>query len=111
MIPDPAPPYELGVSGMLRERIQRMLDRAAARGVGPEARQAVAGIIHRLVNEPRKWGDPVRNHRKAKLVEYNGRHGGFLAIYSVHERVPIVFLTQLVPQAGHPLFGENFDAP
>jgi hypothetical protein len=95
----------------LRERIQRMLDRAVARGVGPGIQQAVATIFSRLINEPRKWGDPIRNLRNAQQVEYHGRHERFLAVYTVHDRVPIVFVWRLVPQEGNPLFGENFDAP
>ena len=88
-----------------------MLDRAAGRGIGPEVQLAVATIFNQLINDPRKWGDPIRNYRHAQLIEYHGRHGGFLAAYAVHERVPIVFLNQLIPQEGHPLFGEDFDAP
>ena len=42
---------------------------------------------------------------------YHGRHDRLLAVYTIHVRVPIVFLWQVVPQDGHPLFGENFDAP
>ena len=105
MSPDPAPPYEFGLSDALRERIQRMLDRAAARGIGPEIQEAVATIFSRLINEPRKW----RPDPEAQQVEYHGRHNRFLAVYTVHDRVPIVFLWKLIPQEGNPLFGENFD--
>lgn len=111
MIPDPAPPYELGMSGALRERIRRMLERATARGVGPETHEDISTIFERLINEPRKWGDPIANLRNAQQVEHHGRHRRFLAVYTVHDRVPIVFLWKLIPQEGHPLFGENFDAP
>ena len=34
MIPDPAPPFEFGCSAALSERVQRMLDRAHALGIG-----------------------------------------------------------------------------
>ena len=111
MIPDPSPPFEFGVSGAVRERIGRMLARAATRGIRPEVERSVAFILDHLVMEPRTWGDPVWNLRNAEQVTYHGRHDRLLAVYTVHERVPIVFLWQIVPQEGHPLFGENFDAP
>lgn len=43
-------------------------------------------------------------------MEYHGRHNQLLCVYSVHVRIPTVVITQLVPQDGHPLLGENFDA-
>jgi hypothetical protein len=111
VIPDPAPPYELGASDLLRERIERMLARAAQRGIRPETERSLNDFLEHLVMNPRGWGDPIRNLRNAHQVEYHGRHDRFLAIYTVHDRVPIVFLWYLIPQEGNPLFGENFDAP
>jgi hypothetical protein len=109
MIPDPAPPYELGTSGNLRDRVQRMLDRAAALGIQPQISQAIAEILDRLTEAPRQWGDLLRNYRHAHTVEYRGLHKNFRCIYSVHERIPIVFMTELTPLEGNPLYGENLD--
>jgi hypothetical protein len=111
MIPDPAPPYELGASALLRERIERMLIRAAERGIRPAIERSLNQILEHLTMNPRGWGDPVRNLRKAQQIEYHGRHDRFLAIYTVHDRVPMVFLWRLIPQDGHPLFGEDLDVP
>jgi hypothetical protein len=87
-----------------------MLDRAGEIGRRPEIERSIAFIVDRLVRDPRGWGDPVRDLRHAKLTEYHGRHDNFLAVYAVHERVPMVFLSQLTPLEGNPLYGETFDA-
>ena len=108
MIPDPAPPFELDLSGLLRDQIRRMLRRAVVKGVGSPIQQSVAEIFKRLIMKPREWGDPIRNLQHARLVEYHGRHGDFLAIYAVHDRIPMVFLNHLIPLPRNPLYGESF---
>jgi hypothetical protein len=45
MIPDPAPPFELGMSDNVREHIRRLSTRAAAMGVGVAFRDAVQSIL------------------------------------------------------------------
>jgi hypothetical protein len=110
MIPDPAPPYEVDASGFFRERTLLMLARARTLGIGPQVERSVAEIFLQLRQRPREWGDPVRNFRIANFVEYHGRHNKLLCVYSVHVRIPTVVITRLVPQEGHPQFGENFDA-
>jgi hypothetical protein len=97
------------MSGVLTERIRRIFERAEARGVGLPIRRSVAEIFKRLIQKPREWGDPIRNLQHARLVEYHGRHGDFLAIYAVHDRIPMVFLNQLIPLPRNPLYGETFD--
>ena len=109
MIPDPAPPYEFGCSAALAERIQRMIDVALAHGFGPDLEYSIAFIVDQLINDHRGWGDPVRRLQHAKLIEYHGRFENLLAIYAVHDRIPIVFLSALTPMPDHPLFGEVFD--
>lgn len=108
MIPDPAPPYELDLSGALKEQIRRMATRADQLGCGPSVRQSIIDIFNFLINRPREWGDPVRNRPHAQLVEYKWRHGDLLAIYAVHDRIPMVFLNHLIPLPHHPLQGETF---
>ncbi len=108
MIPDPAPPYELDMSGILKQRIRRMVERADQLGAGPAIRRSIAKMFNRLINRPREWGDPVQNRPHAQLVEYHGRYGEFVAIYAVHDRIPMVFFNHLIPLPRNPLFGENF---
>ena len=111
MIPDPAPPFEVDASGLFVERTRRMLTRAHELGIGPQIERTITEIYLQLRDRPREWGDPVQNFRNAHFVEYHGRHAQLLCVYSVHERIPTVVITQLIPQDGHPLFGQNFDAP
>jgi hypothetical protein len=66
---------------------------------------ALTEITRRLVNEPRKWGDPIRHRSNAKLTEYRGLHWNLVCLYGVRDRVPIVFLTEIIPLEDSPLFG------
>jgi hypothetical protein len=109
MIPDPSPPFEFQPSGAMRERMRRMIERAIELGVGDQVVDALTEITRRLVMSPRSWGDPLRNFRHAKTVEYRGQYEKFRCIYSVHDRVPIVFMTELVPLEGNPLYGQDLD--
>jgi hypothetical protein len=86
-----------------------MLDRAQAKVVGDEIKNAIAEIFGFLIQEPREWGDPIRDYRHAQLTEYHGRHQNFLCVYAVHQRIPTVFVTQLIAQEGNQLFGQEFD--
>jgi hypothetical protein len=105
MIPDLSPPFEFQPSRAITDRIRELLTAAQRQGLLAEAADAIAEIGRRLVNEPRKWGDPVRQHVKAKLTEYRGLHWNLVCVYGVHDRVPIVFLTSIEPLEESPLFG------
>lgn len=111
MIPDPAPPFEFDASGVLKERIRRMLLRAADIGLGEQISDAVAEILTNLIEKPREWGDPIANLRHAKFVVYHGRHENFLAVYGVHDRIPMVFLFDLIVLPDNPLHGMEFGSP
>jgi hypothetical protein len=43
------------------------------------------------------------------LTQFRAIHRKFRCVYSVHNRVPIVFLNELTPLKGNPLFGGNYD--
>lgn len=105
MIPDPSPPFEFQPSQAILERIQQLLIAARAQGLFAPAAAAIKEISWRLVHEPRKWGDPVRHRADAKLTEYRGLHWNLACHYGVHDRVPIVFLTDITPLEESPLFG------
>jgi len=107
MIPDPSPPYEFEPSEAMRERIRNLIDRAGKLGHRAAAIQAFAKIFDYLTRAPRDWGDPIRKYKKMKLTEYHGRHWNLRCVYSVHDRVPIVFLTKVIPLPGNPLFGKD----
>jgi len=70
MIPDPSPPFEVGMSEQLRERIRALGIRAANLGFGQAFRDTVQSIFESLRQAPRSAGDPLRHRRKLQLVEY-----------------------------------------
>jgi hypothetical protein len=70
-----------------------------------EAVKALTEVTRFLIQSPRSWGDPVRHYRGAELTEYRGQHWNLRCRYAVHDRVPIVFLTDITPLEENPLFG------
>jgi hypothetical protein len=109
MIPDPAPPFEVDASGLIRDRIRRMLQLAADLGVQPEISAALTAILQHLMTDPREWGDPLWRFHTLQMTQYGGTAHGFRCGYSVHDRIPTVVMTNLFPLPGNPLYGESFD--
>jgi hypothetical protein len=52
----------------------------------------------------------VRQFTHAQQTYYHGHHANFLGVYSVHDRVPMAFLIDVIPLEGNPLYGGNYDA-
>jgi hypothetical protein len=105
LIPDPSPPFEFEPSGAIRDRIAHLLTEADKRGVLAEAAAAFHQIVRWLIRRPRKWGDPIRNLRHAQVTVYRGIHWDLACQYGVHDRVPIVFLSDIRPLPDNPLYG------
>lgn len=110
MIPDPSPPFEFDMSGRLKERLARMLARAAQLGIGLQIALELRAIIDAVTNRPRTWGDSVRHFAAAQQTYYHGHHANFVGVCSIHDRVPMAFLIDVIPLEGNPLFGRNYDA-
>ena len=109
MIPDPDPPFEVDASGKVRDRIRRMLERAAVLGARAEVSRALTEVLRRLTTDPRDWGDPLWHFRSLQMTQYGGTTHGFRCEYSVHDRIPTVVMTNLFPLPGNPLHGESID--
>ena len=109
MIPDPVPPFEVDASGRIRERIRRMIERAAGLGIQPAITRSLSAVLEHLTNDPWDWGDPLWHYSTLQMTQFGGTTHGFRCEYSVHDRIPTVVITELFPLAGSPLYGENFD--
>jgi hypothetical protein len=103
MVPDPSPPFDVGMSQLVRERIERLSDRARARGISEQFDSAVDYILDLLRMSPRESGDPVRRLRGLNMTQYRIYHERLVADYSVHDRIPMVVLWSLLPGPSHPL--------
>ena len=103
MVPDPAPPFEVGMSQLLRERIERLSALAHARGLGASFDAAVDRIFETLRVSPRKSGDPLRNLRGLSSTLYRLVRERLTVYYTVHDRIPMVTLWRFEPGPGHPL--------
>lgn len=109
MIPDPAPPFEVHASGLVRDRIRRMLERSRQLGVGDEIARSITAILEHLMLGPREWGDPLRHFRSLQMTQFGRMIAGFRCEYSVHDRIPMVVISKLFPVPNNPLCGQGFD--
>jgi hypothetical protein len=103
MIPDPAPPFEVGMSQLLRERIEHLTDLAHARGLGTTFDTIVDRIMETLRMSPRESGDPLRHLRGLSSTLYRLVRDRLIVHYSVHDRIPMVTVWRFEPGRGHPL--------
>ncbi len=103
MIPDPAPPFEVGMSDNLREHIRDLLRWAAARGIGISFRDTVRDILAALRDDPRGAGDPLRQLQGLSSHLYRLVRERLIVHYTVHDRIPMVTVWQFEPGPGHPL--------
>jgi hypothetical protein len=103
MVPDPAPPFEVGMSQLVRERIERLSDLAHARGFGVSFDAAVDRIMEKLRMSQRESGDPLRHLRGLNMTHFRIYRDALIANYSVHDRIPMVVLWSLAPAPDHPL--------
>jgi hypothetical protein len=101
MVPDPASPYEVGMSQALLERIERLSRLAASRGISEAFDSAVDRIMQMLRMSPRESGDPIRNLRGLAMTQFRIYYGGLIADYSIDDRIPMVALCPLpLPSVG-----------
>jgi hypothetical protein len=103
MIPDPSPPFDVSMVGSAPQQLAYLLTRSPTLGLRAEVDQLLARIMEQLRLQPRAWGDPIRNFPSLKTVQYRGQAGFLLAYYSVHDRLPWVFLSSVTTPKGHPL--------
>jgi hypothetical protein len=103
MIPDPAPPYEVGMSDNLRERLRGLTREAAAIGIGNAFRDQVQTLLESLRDNPREAGDPLRGARGMYSVLYRLAKFDLILYYTVHDRIPMVTLWQFDLGPNHPL--------
>src|SRR5262245_43009751 len=110
MIPDPAPPFEVHASGLVKDRLRQMLARAGELEVWDETSRVLTDIVERSTLDPRGWGDPLRHFRSLQMTQFGGMTEGFRFEYSVHDRIPMVVISKVFPVLDNPLCGEGFDA-
>jgi len=100
---EPAPPFEFSMLERAKESILRILARATALGIRTDVERLLKHIDVELKYHPRTWGDPIRNLRTLQQVQFRGRLEPLTVYYSVHERVPMVILGDIIVAQDHPL--------
>lgn len=93
------------------EQLNRWADLAGRVGQRSAFIDAVREMRQRLVADPRKWGDPLRELR-GMAATYFRRCGPVLIVaYAVHHTRPVVFVQQVWLTPGSPLADAEFDPP
>jgi hypothetical protein len=105
VIPDPSPPFEFGTSESVRERIRNLIRRAAAIGHGRVMRDALVVMDSELRSRPREWGEPSYHLRGLQVTVFRRIYRQLFFVYTVHDRIPMVTLWNVIPTSGHPLAG------
>lgn len=103
MVPDPAPPYEVAMSPLLRDRIKRFSRLANAKGFASAFDASVERIMGMLRMSPRESGDPIRHLRGFTSMQYRIVRDRLIVHYTVHDRIPMVTVWRFEPGPGHPL--------
>jgi hypothetical protein len=107
MIPDPSPPFDFGTSQLVREGITDLVRRSAAIGLGAEMRQTLVYIEEQLRMRPRDWGEPSHHLKGLQMTAFKKMYKWLLVVYTVHDRIPMVTLWNVIPTSGHPLADPN----
>jgi hypothetical protein len=103
MIPDPSPPFEIGMSDDLKSRIAALIQQAYARGIGDEVFNAVSSIMASLRVRPRKEGDPIRHLDGMNSMQFRIMRHKLIVHYTVDDRIPMVTIWRFELASDHPL--------
>jgi hypothetical protein len=107
VIPDPAPPYAVDLTGTANDEIRSILTRAVSMNQGPMIVPVLEEIGELLRMRPTSWGDPLFRLRNMNATVYRGVLQPLMALYSVHDRIPIVTLWHMYAVPGHALSGDD----
>ncbi len=86
------PFYRLELSGVIRQEFRELLRRAVWEGRGPQFRQALRTIIHRLTRQPNELGEPLYRLATLRLQVRQVAVRPLLVHFAVHESHPLVFI-------------------
>lgn len=101
--PDPAPPFDVSFVGTAQQSVVDLLTRSVPLGLRADVERLLSQVDEELRMRPRDWGDPLRNFPSVQTVQYRGLAEFLLAYYTVHDRLPWVFLSSVTVPNGHPL--------
>jgi len=84
--------YRLEFSGVIRQELRKLLRRAVWQGRGPQFREALRTIFHRLARDPNEFGEPLYRLANLRLHVRHAAVGPLVVHFAVHESRPLVFI-------------------
>ena len=99
----PKGPYTVRLTGRADSEVPDLLRRAKEAGIGVRVSTALLEIEAALVANPIAWGDPRQRVHGARLTTYHRLFDELAVQYAVHDVVPLVWITSIVPVLKHPL--------
>jgi hypothetical protein len=89
---DPGPPYEVHISGIIRQALRRLQRRAAREGRGEEVLAAMRRISQRLRDDPFQLGEPAFRLPSLRMQVRGVVDRPLVVPFGVCEDRPLVFL-------------------
>jgi hypothetical protein len=105
MSPSSYGPFQLELTANQRTRIRQLINQARSAGIGPSFIADLTAIVANLIDRPRDWGDPLHDLHSLDLTMFRGIHAKIAVTFAIHNRLPIVFLREIIPILDHPLAG------
>lgn len=105
-IPDPAPPYSVDMSGLVRDQLTAILRRAALAGRADEFLGHLTEAREALRLEAYDWGDPLRHLHYLKQTMFRAYRPPLIVHYTVFDHFPFVSIWHVLIEPNDPLAAE-----
>jgi hypothetical protein len=84
--------YRLEFSGVIRQEFRKLLRQAVWEGRGPQFREAMRIIFHRLASDPKELGEPLYRLTNLRLQVRQVAVRPLVVDFAVHDDYPLVFI-------------------
>ena len=90
--PNGQPAYRVVFSGLVQQEINNLIAEADSDGSGAEVRQALATVLHRLENDPFRFGELKGTLPSLNLTMHVAPIRPLVVHFGIHRQLRIVFV-------------------
>jgi hypothetical protein len=102
--PDSRPgPFRVSLTEPARASVTLLIRRAQRFGLAVRLSAALTWIEQTLIERPLAWGEARRHYDGLRVTAFHQIHDGLHVVYTVHDTLPLVWITHLAPVLDHPL--------
>jgi hypothetical protein len=84
--------YRVGFSGLIRQELRKLLRQAVWEGRGPQFREALRTIFHRLTKDPKNLGEPLYRLTTLRLQVRQVALRPLVVDFAVHDDYRLAFI-------------------